>query len=507
MKKMKVGRITCIVALFYIATTVAGSAQTFTSLVSFDGTNGAMPWFVNLVQGTDGNLYGTTSEGGTNTGCGTSYGCGTIFRMTPAGELTTLYSFCALKNCTDGWEPTGSVVQAANGNFYGTTQQGGNNNNGTIFEITPGGKLTTLYTFCSQANCADGSGPSTSLTLGADGNLYGTTFRAGFSQSISGTLFKITPNGTLTTLHNFCSQPGCSDGAGPSIAPTQASNGYLYGSTNFGGLNECNNGSTGCGTLYEITPAGKLTTLLRFGPSGGPNALIQAADGNLYGTSEFGGTCPINPLGGCGTVFKMTLKGKVTSLYSFCDSGGYCPDGELPTAGLVQGNDGNFYGTTSYGGNNLGLGVDGTAFQITPAGNLSTLHSFCSQYVCTEGNGPYGGLVQATNGNFYGVTFYGGDSSACGGSACGTVFSLSVGLGPFVEASPNFGKVGKVINILGNNLTGTTSVTVNGVSASFAVVSSTLIKTKVPTGATTGTIQVTTPSGKLTSKLAFQVIP
>jgi uncharacterized repeat protein (TIGR03803 family) len=501
MTKLGFGKIACIIAAFCVATALGLHAQTFDSLISFDITNGANPWFVSLAQGTDGNLYGTTTAGGENTGCGDGYGCGTIFRITQAGKLTTLYSFCSQASCADGWEPMGSLVQGTNGNFYGTTPTSSfaiqnicEAQCGTIFEITPSGKFTNLYTFCSQPNCTDGYFVSQSLSQGADGNFYGTTFHGGANGG--GTIFKITPTGTLTTIYNFCSQPNCADGLAPSVAPVQAANGYLYGSTNFGATNDS-------GTIYAITPAGKLTTLLNLVPqSGGAPALIQGADGNLYGTTEFGGTCSINSPTGCGTVFKLTPEGKPTVLYSFCISGGYCPDGQMPTAGLTQGSDGNFYGTTSYGGNN---GVYGTAFKITPTGQLTTLYSFCSQTGCADGDGAYGGLTQATNGNFYGVTYYGGDNKDCGGLPCGTLFSISVGLGPFVEANPNFGKVGSSVRILGNGLTGTTSVTFNGTSAKFKVESDTYLKTEVPSGATTGTIVVTTPSGTLSSNVPFVI--
>jgi uncharacterized repeat protein (TIGR03803 family) len=496
----------CIAAAFCITATAALPAQTFNSLVSFDITNGAYPWFVSLVQGTDGNLYGTTTAGGENTGCGDGYGCGTIFRITPAGELTTLYSFCSQASCADGWAPMGSLVQGTNGNFYGTTPHSSYAIHnacelqcGTIFEITPSGKFTNLYAFCSQPNCADGYYVGSALSQGADGNFYGTTFHGGSSDW--GTVFNITPAGTLTTIYNFCSQAGCMDGAGPRVPPVQATNGYLYGSTTLGG----GTGNCDCGTIYAITAAGKLTTLLSFSPDrpGGPSELIQASDGNLYGTSPagVGNSCKF----GCeGSVFQLTPKGKLTYIYTFCDAGGYCPDGNMPSAGVTQGSDGNFYGTTSEGGNSSD---SGTAFKLTPAGQLTTLYTFCSQTGCPDGHQPSGGLEQATDGTFYGVTYYGGDNKDCGGLPCGTLFSISVGLGPFVEATPDFGKVASVVGILGSGLTGTTSVTFNGVPATtFTAESDTFIKAEVPSGATSGTIQVTTPSGTLSSNVAFQVL-
>ena len=196
-------------------------------------------------------------------------------------------------------------------------------------------------------------------------------------------------------------------------------------------------------------------------------------------------------------MFEITPEGKLAILHSF-----HRTDGAFPEAELVQASDGNFYGTTSKGGAKGG----GTVFEITPGGKLTTLYTFCSKSNCTDGDFPVG-LVQATNSNFYGTTLEGGTSSACGSRGCGTVFVLSVGLGPFVETLPTSGKVGSPVFIFGNNLTGTTSVTFNGTPAKFKVVSSTEITTTMPSGATTGPVKVTTPKRTLTSNVNFRVIP
>jgi uncharacterized repeat protein (TIGR03803 family) len=176
---------------------------------------------------------------------------------------------------------------------------------------------------------------------------------------------------------------------------------------------------------------------------------------------------------------------------------------------VIQGSDGNFYGTTFTGGANTyrycAQGC-GTVFQITPTGQLTTLYSFCAQSNCNDGAAPSYPLVQSTNGTLYGTTIWGGTAS-CSAAGCGVIFSLPLGLPAFVQAVPGFDAVGKVVTILGNNLTGTTSVTFNGVSAQFKVVSSTYLKAQVPTGATTGTIEVTTPSGTLSSNVGFRVLP
>jgi uncharacterized repeat protein (TIGR03803 family) len=236
--------------------------------------------------------------------------------------------------------------------------------------------------------------------------------------------------------------------------------------------------------------------------------LVQATNGNLYGTTSTGGDT-LNYFIGLGTVFKITPGGKLTTLYRFCEQFIPCTDGFYPYAGLVQATDGNLYGTTEYGGNNncaVGDPGCGTIFRITTSGELTTLYSFCGQVPCTDGAYPYAGLVQATNGTFYGTTYSGGDvaDTNCVGG-CGAVFSLSVGLGPFVETVPTSGEVGATVKILGNSLKGATSVTFKGTAATFKVVSSSEIITTVPTGATTGTVKVVTPSGTLSSNVAFLV--
>jgi uncharacterized repeat protein (TIGR03803 family) len=232
-------------------------------------------------------------------------------------------------------------------------------------------------------------------------------------------------------------------------------------------------------------------------------AIVQGADGDFYGTTNLGGAndndlCDFGRGGGCGTVFKITATGALTTLYSFCSQSG-CTDGHNPETALIQATDGNFYGTMYFGGTS----GDGTVFKITRSGTLTTLYSFCSQSGCTDGEYPQAPLVQDTNGTFYGTTFGGGTHRP----GDGTVFSLSVGLGPFVETTPTSGTVGKPVIILGTNLTGATSVTFSGTSAVFKVVSPTEIGAAVPSGATTGAVQVVTPSGTLTSNVNFQVLP
>jgi len=474
---------------------------TFKTLVKFNGTNGGNP-IASLVQGTDGNLYGTTALGNGNLANG-----GNVFRMTPGGSISVLYSFCAKPNCADGSIPTGLTL-GTDGNLYGTTLLGGTNagGSGTFFKITPAGTLTTLYNFCGLTNCTDGSNPENfgaALVIGADGDFYGTTLNGGLG---SGTVFKITPKGTLATLYKFCSLANCADGGFPNSSLIQATDGDFYGTTN-------NGGASGVGTVFKITPKGSLTTV--HSACSQPNcvdgdlidvgnqALVQAANGHLYGVME---ACGANAAYG-GTIFEITPTVPFTTLYSFCAQPN-CADGVAPTGSLVQAADGNFYGATYNGAlNTCGyFGGCGTLFKITPGGTLTSLHQFYG----TDGEQPYAALVQATNGTFYGTTSEGGISNpACAGQTvapgCGTVFSLSVGLGPFVELLPTSGKVGALVKILGNNLTSTTSVSFNGTAAAFKVVSATEIETKVPTGATTGFVTVTTSTRTLKSNVKFRV--
>jgi uncharacterized repeat protein (TIGR03803 family) len=482
------GWITRYVLLLFCATTaIAASAQGFKTLVSFNGTKGKNP-VDSLVQGLDGKLYGTTSGGGASSAC--LGGCGTVFKITASGTLSTLYSFCTQGGCSDGALPSAGLVLGIDGNLYGTTVNGGfaiaacgGSGCGTIFKISPNGTLTTLYRFCAQPNCTDGLLPYAGLVLGTDGNFYGTTYAGGAHGE--GTVFRITRGGTRTTLHSF----NGTDGAHTYAGLVEATDGNFYGTTFLGGTN-------GWGTVFKITPGGTLTTLHSFDRADGAEpwaALVQATDGNFYGTTSLYGTgfgCGQGFLRhGCGTVFKITSRGTLTTLLTFdLVSGAY------PHAVLVQATDGNFYATTTKGGASSACsGGCGTIFKITPG--LRTLHSFDS----ADGTNPSAGLVQATDGNFYGTT------SAGGAENDGTAFSLSVGLGPFVETLPTSGKVGTPAIILGNNLTGATSVTFNGAVATFTVVSSTEIKTTVPSGTTTGKVKVTTPIGTLTSNVPFRV--
>ena len=503
----------CVVLGSMVVACPAGRAQTLNAIFRFctgynpetDACVGGYYPETGLVQATDGNFYGTTGRGGPE-------GCGTIFKITPGGKLTMLYGFCyqypLTDSCNDGVDPQAGLVQASDGNFYGTTSQGGLGGVGTLFRITPEGALTTLYAFCTQGSpateCPDGFSPYGVLVQGSDGDLYGTTMLGGPNNA--GTVFRISLSGALTTLHRFDG----TDGSEPYAGLVQATDGNFYGTT-FGG------GAYGDGAIFRITPEGTLTTLYSFcAQSGCPDGagpvagLVQGSDGNFYGTTSSGGIIG-------GTAFRVTPEGSLTTLYSFCSqfdpATGLCMDGIYPSAGLVQGSDGNFYGTTANSITSteaywLETEFGGTVFKITPSGSLSTLYSFCLKphVVCSDGNMPSAALVQGTDGDFYGTTYQGGVNPGCfSGEGCGAVFKLSMGLGAFVEPQPTSGPAGEPVVILGNDLTGATSVSFDGTAARFSVVSSSEIKTNVPEGARTGMIRVSIPSGTLTSNVPFQV--
>jgi uncharacterized repeat protein (TIGR03803 family) len=377
--------------LWLCASGPRSAAQTFTTLLNFDGTDGANS-AAGLIQATDGNLYGTTSEGG-------AHSDGSIFRISPNGALTTLYSFCSKSACSDGANPIGALIQAADGDLYGTTELG------TVFRITLSGTLTTI-------GGTGGQSPLAGLIQGKDGNFYGTTARGGANTRCTprpgyhvscGTVFKITPTGSVTTLVSFSQATGFN----PSSPLIQGTDGNFYGTTPEGGANY-----PGFGTIFKITPSGTLTVLHSFDGTDGEKsfaALVEGSDGNFYGTTSFGGGAP----NFVGTVFRITPTGTLTTLHSFNGS-----DGSGADAALIQATDGNFYGTTSgVGFNNLG-----TVFKITPGGTLTVLHSFDG----TDGELSSASLVEGANGDLYGTTEFGANSACSEG--CGTIFSLSAGL-------------------------------------------------------------------------------
>jgi uncharacterized repeat protein (TIGR03803 family) len=411
-------QVACIVTTFWIATAIASPAQSFTTIHSFAGypTEGAWS-HTGLFQGADGNFYGTTTSGGDST-C--TFGCGTAFEINAGGTLTTLFNF----DFSTG-DPSAGLIQANSGNFYGTTSPSGTGGGDAVFELTAGGAFSTLYTFCAQPNCTDGAEPFSGVIQASNGNFYGTTYGGGAFGD--GTVFELTAAGTLTTLNSFAG----TNGTGPH-GLVQATDGNFYGTTYGGGAGRAYR-FDGNGTVFEISPGGTLTMLYSFcaqtncTDGGGPTTLIQAADGNFYGTTLYGGAY------GDGTVFKITAGGTLTTIYSFCADPN-CSDGNEPT-GLMQAADGNFYGTTLYGG---GDGV-GMIFEII-AGKLTPIHKFAvSAGSYPEGAHPSAGVMQAADGSFYGTTTYGGTSSNCS-DGCGTVFSFGLPAATLSTTSLKFGE-------------------------------------------------------------------
>ena len=359
--------------------------QTYVALHSFAGADGFIP-ACGLLQAADGNFYGTTVAGGTNSQ-------GNVFRMDASGNVVTLHSF----DGTDGAQPKAGLIQATDGNFYGTTTIGGPTGHiGTVFRMNAAGTVTTLHEFLGS----DGGSPMGVLLQASDGNLYGTTVVGGsapMGQVAAGTVFKITLAGDFTSLHTFVS----ADGTGPVAGLIQTADNGLWGTTTGGGAN-------GYGTVFKITTGGSFNVVHSFiqtgsAPEGSHGPLLLAKDGYLYGTTFKGGANG-QGTGGFGTVFKMSTLGIYETLHDFAGGAG----GRIPTTGLIQATDGNFYGITSEGGAS-GLGI---IFRMDASGNLTPLHSFAlSTGGQTSATPISGNLIQAKNRNLYGTAPLGGASN------------------------------------------------------------------------------------------------
>lgn len=435
------------------------SAQTVTTLYSF-GWFGSHPPDA-PVQGRDGQLYGTTSNGFISNGC-----CGTIFRVSTSGKAALLHDFSGF----DGYDPSGGLTLGSDGNFYGTTFEGGYFGYGVLFKVTPAGSLTVLHYFNSDGT--DGNFPDAPPILASDGNYYGTTDAGGTNDA--GVVYKVTPTGAYSIIYNL----DLAIADNPIGPPTQGTDGNLYVTAWF-------RGTSVCGSLMKISTGGLLINsyLLDCPPDGeNPYTVIQASDGNLYGTTHYGGAYS------GGVLFKLSRSFAYTVAHSF---GASQTEGANPTGPPMQATDGNLYGLDRFGGD-FGYG---TIYRCALNGTCSTLHNWSS----TVSAG--GEIVQHTNGILYGVTADGGIYSV------GSVFSLDVGLKPGIALVLYRSKAGSTVQILGQGLTGTTSVAFNGVQAtSFKVVGDTYMTAVVPSGATSGPIVVTTPTGVLRSIKEFQVI-
>ncbi|MGH9643418.1 MAG: choice-of-anchor tandem repeat GloVer-containing protein, partial [Terriglobales bacterium] len=336
--------------------------------------DGSRPWSVPLMDKA-GNLYGVTTYGGGFEG-------GTVFKVTPAGVETVLYSFGTLSS--DGYYPGGTVVMDKSGNLYGTTNSGGAYDEGTVYQLAPDGTETTLYNFGNQSG--DGAYSQAGLVRDTKGNLYGVN-EAG--PDGCGTVFKVTQAGTETILHTFGSQAGdgCLAGYGQLVRDGK---GNLYGTTRQGGANNV-------GTVFKVTRKGVESVLYSFGSQSGDGnnpygPLIMDKQGNLYGATVAGG------VNGDGTVYKVTPSGSETVLFSFSTQSG---EGYSPYGSLVMDKTGNLYGTTLNGG----MG-NGTVYKLTPSGVESTIYSFGSQ--AKDGAQVFMGLTKGKKGNLYGTAASGG---------------------------------------------------------------------------------------------------
>jgi uncharacterized repeat protein (TIGR03803 family) len=414
-----------------------------------------------IAQGRDGNLWSTTLFGGANN-------LGTAFKLTPQGKLDVIYNFTSATG-----QPSSGLTLGTNGNFYGATFNGGTGTAciggcGTVFELTPSGRLTILWNF-EGGN--DGQFPYSGPIEGTDGNFYGTTYQGGANEF--GTIFQLTPFGKLKTIYQFDGPHG-SFPIGPLV---QATDGNLYGTTAGFGFN--------FGTIFKIVPSGDfpLTLLFSFDVFNGayPYAgLVQGNDAKVYGTTTGASLF--------GNVFDISTKG-FAELHALNGN----TDGAIANAGLVLASDGNFYGAAQQGGNGFG-----TFFRVAPKGTFTV----CEDFNATDGAEPLVTPIQHTNGVLYGNTSLGGDINNTG-----VFYSLNLGLKPFVSLLPTSGKVGTTVEILGQGFGGTTAVSFNGMAAvRFTVVSNTYMTAVVPAGATTGTVTVTTPKATLQSSKKFGVI-
>jgi len=466
-----------------------------------------------LVQGADGNFYGTTTYGGTGL-CTNGFGvcgCGTIFKVTPSGTQTVLYNFTydsATNTAVKGIYPYGGLVQGRDGNFYGTTAYGGNPSAvcngllgcGVIFKITDAGKFTVLHTFSgAYATPPEGGSPGGRLILARDGNFYGTTYSGGNVQAYAnqGTIFKMSPTSAFTTLHMFDNIHGTVDGANPYAGLIQGADGAFYGTTRFGG-------SSGAGTVYRFH--GSTVTVLHsfveqpveFFPEGAyPDAaLVQASDGNLYGTTSTFGALPTSN----GTLFRITSSGAFTKLWDF-DQTKTSVNGIAPWGAMTQASDGNLYGTTTGGGPAGG----GTLYRLTLGGVITQVAAFDYS---TIGAAPYAVPLQAADGTLY-ITDNGGTTGNA--DYQGAIVRLAGGLPapkPAIQRfAPASGTTGQQIMLTGAAFVGATRVTFNGTAASFIVKSVNTMLATVPAGATSGPITVTNAGGTTRTTNSFTVLP
>jgi uncharacterized repeat protein (TIGR03803 family) len=466
-----------------------------------------------VMQGADGNFYGTTVLGGSGlcTGPFGVQGCGTVYKLTPSGVQTVIHNFALDSNgitASNGVYPYGGLVQGPDGNLYGTTTGGGNsaaacNGNlgcGVVFKLTLSGHYTVLHTFQGAlANPPEGGSPGGRLLLASDGRLYGTTYSGGAVQSFynQGTIFSITTSGGFSTLYMFDNVHGTTDGANPYSGLVQGKDGAFYGTTQFGG-------TSNAGTVFKFS-GGKTIVLHSFPETSGqffPDgaypfaALVQASDGNFYGTTSFGGA--LTTFYQSGTLFRITRQGTFQKLWDF-NATNASVNGIDGYGALIQASDGNLYGTTLMGG----AANSGTIFQATLAGALTQVLSFDS---VADGAFPRSVPLQASDGTLYFTT-----STTLNGTDQGDVVQIVNGLPAplpvITKFSPTSGLVGSKVTITGKNFVATNAVLFHGKAATFTIKSATSLVATVPTGATSGQITVRNAGGSATSTGSFTVLP
>ena len=431
-------------------------AQVYTDIHDFQETDGCCANYPStMVQGQDGNIYGATTSGGAHL-------AGNIFMMTPAGVLTSIFSF----DGTHGNGPQSGISMGTDGNFYGTTYLGGSHGFGTIFKVTPGGGFTELYDF---ANTTDGAYPRVPPVQAADGNLYGLT-----GNGTAQILYKLTTAGVFSIMATLPSQS-----FSPLILGTDNN---LYGTT-------LNGGTFNGGTVFQYSTATKaLKVIFNFHTEFSPHGpLLQGSDGALYGTCSSGGT------GSGGALFRVTTGGVYKVLVNFVASS---VNGSNPFAGVVQGSDKFLYGVASTGGAN-GLGV---LFKVSTSGTgYSVLHSFET----ASGDTPLSTPLLHTNGTIYGMASHGGAKTAYG-----MVYSLTNNLKPFVlPVVLHAGRVNSSVQILGQGFDNATGVQFGTGTGTFTIGGDTFMTAKIGSTATTGLVTVKEPTGNLSSQLTFKITP
>ena len=467
--RMLAAFVAALVVITLAVATIPAQAQTYTDLHDFNASAGDPANFYDqgvMPQGHDGEMYATSIDGG-------QFNEGTVFKISPTGTPTVVFSFDILY----GDYPICGMTTGTDGNFYSATANGTTNGAGSIVQFTSAGAIEKLlYAF---TNGTDGSGPTCAPTQGNDGNYYGVTTGVFKGTQGTSTFYKITPAGTFTLLHTFAAAEGnhCS-------GITLGTDGNFYGACQLGGANSL-------GTLFKVSTAGKVTVLHSLTTSDGQNEqggfLVQAKDGNFYGVGYTGGT------DNYGVIFQLKPSGAYKVLHNFTAGA----DGALPAADLTVGPDGNLYGTAAAGGSTAACSVGcGVIFKITTAGVFTVPYTFDG----THGSAPESNLTLHTDGLLY------GDTATGGANGQGVFFSFNAGFKPFVTIYPTLGKAGTKVSIMGQGFDSTSVVKFGGVPATTVTLTgTTYITATVPAGAVNGYVTVTTGATTLTSTKTFTV--